>query len=354
MLNTKIREGFSDSVKKAIHLVTFDPDILPVGSFFYKINKYPSDIDILEKTYGCCSLDEAVRQWAKDIQEKAIDLYMERKNGYYLADFKIGLDYGAKDPILRWKLPELIAMNKQTSTGYKTLSDALKDPTLVKMDIFAPINGRYVEVSNIFYLIEVDRYGNETHLFPWKDYSEALKHDIQKYSSEEFFNPMKVLKRMWVLARIRDDKEMLRKISPIFNSDVSIIYQVVGDIATLIDMIKKIPDPPYDYFYNEISTFKDRLSVVNLDFDEAEIFDLIDVITNNMITGDSLIIYLQKMNDILKKYLNAYTITYANKRKIFPISQEYMEGSGYPTENYLPDDSRLITAKILIAQQHLL
>lgn len=354
MLNTKIREGFSNSVKKAIHLVSFDPDILPVGSFFYKINKYPSDIDILERTYGCCSLDEAVNQWAKDIQEKAIDIYMERQNGYYLADFKAGLDDGAQDPIIRWKLDELIAMNKKTTSGYRTLSDALKDHTLVKMDIFAPISGRYVEVSNIFYLIEVDKYGNETHLFPWKNYADALKHDIKKFSSEEFFNPMKVLKRMWVLARIKKDKDMLRKISPIFNSDASIIYQVAGDISTLIDMLKKIQDPPYEYIFNEISEFKDRLSLANLEFDEATVFNLIDYITNNMITGETLSIYLKKINDILKKYLNIYTIEYANNKKIFPITQEYMEGGGYPTENYLPDYSKLITAKISIAQQYLL
>ena len=119
--------------------------------------------------------------------------------------------------LCRWKLDELISGKKKLRTGkFLTLEEAITHKTIVKIDIWAPVNGTYTEVTNVFYLILNDRSGNEIILNKeLTDYVESLNGDINKYASVEFRNSLKVAKRMYIKNNLLGNFDMQNKLKMI-------------------------------------------------------------------------------------------------------------------------------------------
>jgi hypothetical protein len=118
----------------------------------------------------------------------------------YFSEFKAGLDYRFPEDrnkyIIRWSSNDVLAGLKILDGGVvKTLVDALDDPTVVKFDIWAPIEGRYVEVSNFMILQMVDKDGNVTFLNGIQpDYVSSIINDIRQFFSPSHLNALKLLK----------------------------------------------------------------------------------------------------------------------------------------------------------------
>lgn len=371
ILHKKISNSYSDPIKKAIRLVTFDLDTLPVGSFSYKSQRYPGDIDIRESIKACCNRKVAIERLTNRLQELAFRLSQE--SGYYFADFKAGIDhifYIPVDKNIYFKINKLfnngfltnkeynqmikvinnndleelkeLIRNKYTIrwtlndllNGYKilpgnrqiNLSDALQHKTIVKLDIWAPINGRYIEVSNFLSLIEIDKNGNQT-LINGKqpDYIKSIKSDVKSFFSENNLNAFKATKRLWLLAATFKDQKMLEKINKLISSDAGIMYQVASDIKTLIDIFNTLNTPPYDYLFKEIDDFRNRLSFVyNIPFDEKYIDDLIINITNGLHLNKDIVNVLTDILDHLMVRLNKYTLDYDIQNNIYPVKGKYL------------------------------
>lgn len=64
----RTREQLSEEIREVVRLVTFEPDIIPVGTFRYEVFKYPGDIDIFESFEECCSFSTAKLTAAHKIQ----------------------------------------------------------------------------------------------------------------------------------------------------------------------------------------------------------------------------------------------------------------------------------------------
>jgi hypothetical protein len=208
-------DSYPQSVLNEIKLLSFSRDktATPFGSFIYRIQKYPGDIDLVEKFTECCSLDDVVTKFSKTLQR--IVRNINKKRLHYFSEVKAGLDFrydvnigemenglylpnldlmdiankmfkekllpmeeykiiqyilsinqplGADEfdtityifrehRILRWSDEEILKGIKKLPKGKEiTLKDALTHETHVKIDMISEINGRFTEVTNFFQL----------------------------------------------------------------------------------------------------------------------------------------------------------------------------------------------------------
>lgn len=339
ILNKKLISSYSLPFRKVISLVTFDKNTLPVGSFVYKEQKYPGDIDIREVLKGGNTRQKAIKKIVKDIQ--TIIKKIVNEPGFYVADFKAGIDERFPNDrnkyIVRWTDKELLQGFKILSGNKKiTLEKAIQDPTIVKLDVWAPVNGRYIEASNFMILIEEDKNGNITFLNGEQpDYLNSIRQDIQLYFSPEDLNAFKATKREWLIAASLKDFKVLKLIDPLITGDTGLLYQVVSDIKTLIELLEKVKKPRYKFIFDEIDNFKYRLSFINeFQFNEQEIDDLIDNIINKQLKGQKLINQLEKILSHLMKILNEFTFGYDINYGLYPPPKNYNLGGSFFTDTY--------------------
>lgn len=128
-----------------------------------------------------------------------------------------------KYSVVRWNEKELLAGIKILANGLRlTLKEAIRHPTIVKLDLWAPVNGNYTEVTNFLLLMYIDDRGRE-HTINMKlaDRITSLIEDIKRYSSPGHLKSLKVAKRMWALAQVIEDQETLEKLYPLFSSDAA-------------------------------------------------------------------------------------------------------------------------------------
>ena len=317
LLQKKLVSSYSIPVNQAIHLISVDPNTEPVGSFAYKV-LFPGDIDIREQITACCNKAQAVQKIARDIKNIVRKIVMQP--GYYLADFKAGLSPDGQ--VLRWNESELVKGYKFLPNGIRyTLEEASEDPTIVKIDAWAPINGRYVEVSNFMILMYVDAKGKK-HLLNGEqpDYVESIKNDIITYFSQDSLNAFKATKRMMLLAKAFEDNYALSKILPLIDSGAGSLYQIISDMNTIYEMVEKLGNAaPYDFLWKEIDQFKDRLSYIfEFKFDDQMVNNIINNIVMNKLTGEALLEQFDILIDYLLGILNEYVLKYDINNGLYP------------------------------------
>ena len=361
--------GFSNSAKRAIRTITFSPYTNPVGSYKYKVHSYPSDIDIFEVYKECCSLVKMQKnvanklsQIGRNIKKNKLmfladfkcgidhDMYFDFGEIDYMDKIKIiNYDYNilnvklnqfrerkwitneeynelrllAKKDInvenfikiydkirsfylCRWNLDELIKGDKILRSGKKiNLEEAITHDSIIKIDIWAPVNGNYKEITNIYYLILEDKNKNELILNKkLSNYVESLTKDISKYASPKFRNSLKVAKRMYIKNNLLKKIEKMKKLYPLFYSGIALINQIKEEMVVISEMIELTNnDKKSDINKNfvnvlkiiksQIDKFKNRLNnVFDVNFNESKIYSLLDKS------------YKTKNNLELKKYID--------------------------------------------------
>ncbi len=216
-------ESLPADTRQMIDLITIQKDIKPVGSQKFKIQKYPSDIDLFEKYQTCCDLPTAKIKIVRELQK--IAKRIQQSKVVYFGDFKAGrddrylIDLGQVNylnhtiigfnatklanqistllksklltsdeyveiihlihqPInipnqeqlvdifkskqsIRWTLNEIIKGEKILIGGLKlTLGDAIAHDAIVKLDVWGQIQGgRFTEITNFMIFTYVDTSG---------------------------------------------------------------------------------------------------------------------------------------------------------------------------------------------------
>lgn len=294
--NLELKTYNSKDVKKVIELVTAKMETTPVGTFKYKVFKYPGDIDIFEDLDQCCTYNVAkisaaqkIQKIVKDIKSSPNVIFSEFKAGYDLrykvntgvVDGKIE-DYHAgllrrdlsniyeaglftkqefqemiklvKDiPIIeelilldellrsfwvmRWTEEEVLAGHKLLRGNYRLFLDvAVSQGSIVKLDVISYIDGRYVEVTNFFLITLLDGVGNRIILSEeLKDYGSSLLGDVYKYYES---NKLKSIKRLWMYLAFKGKYCDLGKFNPLFSSKAALYSQIIADIETALILLK--------------------------------------------------------------------------------------------------------------------
>ena len=169
--------------------------------------------------------------------------------------------------IIRWKPDEVLAGSKKIGadeTRSYTLEEAFKSPSVIKLDVIALIHGIFQEFSIIYDFRIRNRRINDYRMNP----VESISNDIQFYSATK--NWFKVLKRLFSLTNYRlqnfksgrsKQVDILEKLNDILTSDIGILYQVIGDLTSML-YIGENYTIPSKRFEEEIDLLRDRISNV--------------------------------------------------------------------------------------------
>jgi predicted DNA-binding transcriptional regulator len=227
--------------------------------------------------------------------------------------------------IVRWSVAEVLEGEKRLKDGRTyTLQDGFSSHGITKVDVVAWIqNNRYTEFAMIYFL-----FNNGKALNPMKfDYEDSLKESILYYTSEGMY--FKVLKRMFSLAKFKDDKKQMEKLTEILNSDLGRLYHIVSDIRTLVFLLEEQSKLRMSDIKFEIDQFKGRMAnIYALDPFLKKEFVFLGYISSALKTTSSkqLLGILKSMDkalsDILgkasQKFVGGYRITKTAMEGMFP------------------------------------
>lgn len=295
VLHKRDPEHYPEELNVILQRLTINENPKVVGSTAYALHKYPSDVDVFEQVKTNLNRKNALKFYADHFSRVGKIIAIDSEDMIF-ADFKAGQDlrfsYKAfkkrnsssfgwkyylskllKDRLLtleeesdlaneienvqsdqvletlekllrdkrvvRWTVSEMIEKKKTLLRGKSiTLEDALSQPYIVKLDVFSWYSGRYQSVE-VFYTLGYKKgtgRRNDGSFNPMGSYTQGLLEDIEKYSD---VSPLKVIKRMWSLARVTDCEDMLEALTPELGSDAAALNQVAGDLEMLWTLLDK-------------------------------------------------------------------------------------------------------------------
>ncbi len=225
--------------------------------------------------------------------------------------------------ILRWTKKEILQGYKMIRGIDKyTLAEALRDDTIVKIDLIVLINNKFVEVTNIVSLAYKDKNGDliPINIDDKKLHSiEGLQKEVEKlYYSNKFYSPLKMCKRMYSVCRQAKNYTYLENLGKILRGDISLLYQIKSEIDAFIILLERLNRPPLKEINRQMDEIKGRLNYV-LDITNDQIIhisneiDRIRQITNKKEKLEEL----KKYNKELKYIIEDLTI---NKMNIVHIN----------------------------------
>lgn len=370
ILEKKGDEDYTEEEKKIIDIVTIHDDTEPVGSFSFRAHKYPGDIDIMEKFEKCCSINDVRFSLVRKIQD--IVKNVSSNEDFFIGDIKMGYDtrYSVyigeiqggeivdyeegialkeienlnnqgllkRDTYKKMKslikvvpskeefvelynmLRELQLLRwseKEILQGYKDLIgnkriwlyNAVIQGSIMKIDIWAPMENRYIEVTNWFLIIRKDLQGNAKYLgAELSNYIHGLVNDVIEFRKT---NPMKSAKRLWNIAYYNGDIDLLIKLGPLFSTYSALLYQIKGDLEVLLGILKKVENAPIEYLRSEVEEFKTRLfnfdGLIQITEQEKEdILYFIDNILAENLSEESILALSYYIAPLINKLTDGY------------------------------------------------
>jgi hypothetical protein len=159
--------------------------------------------------------------------------------------------------ILRWTVAEILADSKALRGGGSiTLEEAFQTPGITKVDVIGLVqNNRFTDFSVIY---EFRCNGKVLNPEPI-NIKVSLMESIIAYKTEG--NYFKVIKRLFALSKLMNDKKRLEELNIILNSDLGRLYHIVSDMDTLLTLFEE-HKPPLVLIRFEIDQFIQRLSTI--------------------------------------------------------------------------------------------
>ena len=183
-----------------------------IGSASLRSIQFVGDYDANETITG--SPDKV----AKGLQ--GVIRRLQKMPDVIIGDIKCG---GTMEEALRWTPAQIIA----GKNGHTSLSEAVAQEAMKKIDAVGLVGGRYVELS-VVYLFPNESVDD-------KALASILKEEIKSQLAEK--NYWKALKRYFSLNRLTN-KSKAESMVPIFNGDLGRLYSVITDIATLLYLLE--------------------------------------------------------------------------------------------------------------------
>lgn len=310
VLNERVKNDISPTTLAVIETVTAHMDTLPVGTFKYRIFKYPGDVDLFEELEECCTLNQAKIKNMQTIQtiiEKIL-----KSNIIIFTDFKAGYDQRFKiytgvingtiddyDPklirrditnlynanlltqaeyiylvslvidiptnnsvitlneelrkywVIHWTAQEILQGFKILRGNYTLYLDvALTQGSIVKLDTIVR-DDRYIEVTNFFLIKQKDKFGNY-HVLSAElgDYELSMLADVYKYYDR---NPLKSVKRLWMYLSYKQRVCDLTIFTKLFSSEIALFSQIVADIEVAINLLESNLVYDQEFLYTSIT-----------------------------------------------------------------------------------------------------
>jgi hypothetical protein len=315
LINTlKNEEEIPEIIKNYIKIITIpDTQVIRVGSSMLKIQPYFSDVDVMNIVYKQVNSSELVKFFIANL--KNLLNTIENIPNLFFSDFKAGG--------LHWTVKQIM----DEKNGELNLYDACFIKDVVKLDIIGPYDERYLEMSTFYVLKSINEYINvESNYF--ESFKKSLLKDIGEYQESK---PFKAIKRVWSLARITNNNEILKLLKDVIKSNIALLSQINADIETIILLIEHESNYDTNFILNELDGFREKLStILDITLDYEKINLMIDNIKllfkfaqdKNYNESKALIVNLTKLHDHLLKIINKETNEYLKSINFtFPVSK---------------------------------
>lgn len=354
----------------------------PFGSYMYRLQKYPGDIDLVEDYYCCESAEQTIVKFEKSLKQ-IVRRIMNTRSHYY-SETKVGIDKRfdfdvgqihngnfTPNKFLKLILKEYVELEIFSQTEYNVILNILKQPqnqdtydvinniirdhrilrwegyeilqgkkklpggvtlplklaltvdSLVKIDEITKIDNRFIEVTDIYFLSFGSPEENPEDREFINHMINELDIQIEKlYYSNMFYNPFKMVKRMFSLCRMKkvfpEFRAILKKLFLFVSSNTSLLYQIKSELDTII-LLMNISRPPLKAIDEQIDHMKNRLATV-LEYDNAQVKMLARMI-NDIVSSSSIpdkIILITKLSNEIKQKINYDTIQFLNDEELNP------------------------------------
>ena len=173
----------------------------------------------------------------------------------WIVDFKCGQKYG--EPI-RWERYDII---RGTING-TLFTDCILQKSVCKIDVVKYLNGRFIEISEIYYfnINGQTNYDKDEFKLPY------IIHEIEKDREEllQEGNKFKAMKREYrILDLMHSGQSKRSKLTEIFNGLLGWLYYCISNLKTLIIMKdQSFRIVPFQIFYKVQQTIKDDIARV--------------------------------------------------------------------------------------------
>lgn len=201
---------------------------------------------------------------------------------------------------LRWKPADILQGFLEYRGHRFELTDAIESGGMLKLDVIANIQDRFTEFSVIYDL--VDKKGKRLTNVP-ANVVRSLQEDILYYNDAD---PFKAVKRMFALAKAENKPKVAALLVPILNSDLGRLYQIVGDMKTLLGLLER-PVKPLKEIKKQLDDMRERFGNIYMlrDFlrNEHEIVGWIETILKSPPSAmdDKLEMLIGKLQVILNE-----------------------------------------------------
>ena len=197
---------YNNSIKKIALLMSLESKVNIVGSARIRRNLYYSDYDSFSTVKG--KNENMIYNHFRSVFE-----IIKNSENTIITDFKLGEN--AKGEPLRWTYEEI----KRKENNGITFEDALKQKSMIKMDIVALLNGRFIEITEV-YNIFID--GSSNSVYSKENIRKELIDDMTEQIKEG--NYMKALKRNYSLLNLENKNKAVReKLIDYFNSPIGLL-----------------------------------------------------------------------------------------------------------------------------------
>ena len=301
-------------LKKFIKLITIpNSNVVRVGSSISKIQPFFSDVDIMNIVESKESPENAVDIFIVNLKNIVMQLLNLESENIFFSDFKAGNKHWTAEQILN------------ESNELLSLHDACLMIDVIKIDMFAPYDGRYLEMSTFFILKSKEKYINVDNNY-FNNLQTSLLEDINTYKD---IKPFKAVKRVWSYAKIKKDFKTVKKLENLIKSNIALLAQINADIETIQMIIERKNNYDKNFLLVEVDDFKERISnIIDISFDELKVDIMIDnillmIINKNNENDEQLLDSLGMLHDYLLTIINYETKNYLNHINFsFPTSND--------------------------------
>jgi hypothetical protein len=170
---------------------------------------------------------------------------------------RIAAREGIKFQVLRWTPREVLAGSKRCRDGSTVgLAEAMGTPGITKLDVIGWLGG--AEGFTDFSVIYEFKTGAKVLNPAVGDVSKSLHESLIYYISTG--NYFKALKRQFAIAKYAGDTKRISRLTPVLNSDLGRMYQIVSDIETLVRLLDDHTGYDADDVREEVDGFIARLA----------------------------------------------------------------------------------------------
>jgi hypothetical protein len=277
---------YNNNIKKIVKLMSLESKVNIVGSAKIKLNIYYSDYDSFSTVKG--KNENMIYNHFKSVFE-----IIRNSENTIITDFKLGEFRGKA---LRWDYESI----KRKENNGITFDDAIKQKSMIKMDIVTLLNGRFIEITEV-YNIYIDGESNS-------DYSiENIRKELIDDMNEQIKegNLMKALKRKYSILNLDNkDKAVRDKMIDFFNSPIGLLNRSKSDLETMLLVIES-PKFDIDEIRNSLQMLKEIISAFPVENNLEEI--------SKLKTKDKMKVPIYKQINILKMYINKHAKNMFNR-----------------------------------------